>query len=138
LLKPLQVCCFIAYFVFQSTFYFFHPNHKIMTWQTELQHLVYSKSFRKRIAQGAGIALVLVCVLLLILSRGNIGPLMLVPMAFVSLGGALGGAFYSLMDLLRIQGGGQKIVANVLSMLVYVVLLYGSLIYALSLTGHWD
>lgn len=109
-----------------------------MTWQTEIQHIFLSKSFKKRIWQGAGIALLLVCIFLLIISNGNIGSLMLVPMAYVTVGGAAGGAFFSLMDLLRSQGGWQKILANVVSTLAYVVILYACLILALSVTGHWD
>jgi uncharacterized membrane protein YdfJ with MMPL/SSD domain len=97
-----------------------------------------SLSFRKSVRNGALIALVLVVVLLLIVSRGKIGPLMLVPIVFVSLAGAVGGGFYRLLDLWRGDGHTQRALANVLGVFLYLAGLYMSLIFALSLTGHWD
>jgi hypothetical protein len=106
--------------------------------QTKTMDIIQSPSFRRSVKNGAILALVLVCTLLLIISKGNIGPLMLVPMTFVSLAGALGGGFYRLLDLIRQHGHTQKALANVFGILVYLVGLYMSLILALSLTGHWD
>lgn len=113
-----------------------------MTWQTELQHIVFSKLFKKRILQGAAIACGLMCIFLLILhilsEGGSIKPWILVPIAYVSVGGAFGGAFYSLMDVVRNQGAWQKVLANVVSVLTYIVGLYMCLILGLSVIGLWD
>lgn len=113
-----------------------------MTWQTELQHIVFSKLFKKRILQGAAIACVLVCIFLSILfalsGGGSIKPWILVPIVYVSVGGAFGGAFYSLMDVVRNQGAWQKVLANVVSVLAYMVGLYMFLILGLSVIGLWD
>jgi hypothetical protein len=109
-----------------------------MTQQTKIMDIFQSLSFRRSVRNGAIFALVLVCILLLIISKGSIGPLMLVPIALVSIGGALGGGFYRILDLWREQGHTQRALANVLGIMIYLAGLYMSLIFALSLTGHWD
>jgi hypothetical protein len=109
-----------------------------MTQQTKAMDILRALSFRKSVRNGAILALILVSILLLIISKGNIGPLMLLPMAFVSLAGGVGGGFYRLLDLIRQYGHTQKALANVFGIVVYLAGLYMSLILALSLTGHWD
>jgi hypothetical protein len=111
-----------------------------MRQQTELQHSLHPKSLGKRAGQGAGIALVLVVIFLLMLSVGDIdyGVWVFLPMITVSVGGALGGIFYYLMDPLRYQGDWKKALANICCILVYFMLLWLSLVAALGVTGHWD
>ncbi|GAB3835604.1 hypothetical protein GCM10028821_32300 [Hymenobacter jeollabukensis] len=60
-------------------------------------------------------------------------PLLTVPVA-----GAFGGLLYYLLDYLRYQGGWQKAVANVVSLVAYGVLLWLSLVAAFAVTGLWD
>ena len=73
---------------------------------------------------GAGIALLLISTFLIIADERDpawpkfwyIRPLLIVPAA-----GALGGVFYFLMGQFRIQGGWKRVLANIASLLVYVV-----------------
>jgi hypothetical protein len=112
----------------------------VMTWQNEFQHILFSKTLFKRAIQGAVIALVLISVFILgaISANANIGSWVFIPMAAVTVGGAFGGAFYCFMDLFRNQGGWKKGLANVASVLAYFIILYMSLILALSAIGLWD
>ena len=111
-----------------------------MTWQNELQHILFSKTLIKRALQGAVIALVLITVFILgaLTANGNTGNWVFLPIAAVTVGGAFGGAFYCFMGLFRNQGGWKKVLADVASVLVYFIILYMSLILALSALGLWD
>ncbi|RZM30447.1 MAG: potassium transporter KefB [Pedobacter sp.] len=78
----------------------------------------------KRMMIGAGIGLLIISVFLLMAPKGNpewpeywyIRALITVPYA-----GAMGGLFYYLMDHLRKQAGWKKIVANILSVFVFII-----------------
>lgn len=88
--------------------------------------------------QGAGIAFPLI--LLFLVSAGAGDPdwprfWMIRPLVIVPLAGALGGVFYYNMDHLRDQGGSRKALANVLSLLVYLVVLWLGTV--LGLDGTW-
>jgi hypothetical protein len=111
-----------------------------MTWQDELQDILFSKLLLRRALFGAGIALILITVFILgaISADVKIGSWVFLPMLAVSAGGACGGVFYSLMDLLRVHGGWKKILANVVSVVLYVIGVYLSLILALHALGLWD
>jgi hypothetical protein len=111
-----------------------------MTWQNDLQHILFSKLMVKRVLQGAGIGLVLISIFILgtLTGNGKIGTIVFIPMAAVAIGGACGGAFYCFMDLFRNQGGWKKHLANVISVLVYFIGCYMSLILALNAMGLWD
>lgn len=84
---------------------------------------VHRASLGKRMLQGATIALILIIVFLLNAGEPNpewsklwrIRPLILLPFA-----GAMGGVFYYLMDQMRYQGGWRKILANMLSLIVFI------------------
>jgi len=73
---------------------------------------------------GAGIGLALISLFLFIAGEGNpewnsfwrIRPLVVVPIA-----GATGGLFYYVMDILRHRGTGLKILANIISLIVFVI-----------------
>jgi len=100
-------------------------------------------SLLKRAIQGAGLAFILLSLFLTVIyftSGGNIGLGMMIflPYATVTLSGAFGGIFYYLMDYLRYLGTWQKVLANIISVVTYFILLWLSLVYALSITGHWD
>ena len=111
-----------------------------MTWQTELQQLLFSKTLIKRALQGAGIAFVLISIFILgtLAADAKAGTWLLIPIAAVTVGGALGGAFYCMMDLFRHEGGWKKFLVDVISFLVYFLGLYLSLILALNAMGLWN
>jgi hypothetical protein len=143
MMKRLEKTEVYIYFVVQSAFYLINYNQLIliiMTWQSELQQILQSKTLIKRALQGAGIALILICIFILGAATANaeFGSWVVWPILAVTAGGAGGGIFYCLMDLLRTQGGWKKALANIASILVYIAALYCSLILALSALGLWD
>ncbi|MBG6233595.1 hypothetical protein IWX76_000150 [Pedobacter sp. CAN_A7] len=81
-------------------------------------------SLGKRMLQGGTVALILISIFLMGAGEPNpewgklwmIRPLIIVPLA-----GAVGGAFYYVMDSLRYRGDLAKIAANVLSLIVYII-----------------
>lgn len=99
---------------------------------------VHAASVGKRMGQGAGIAFILIALFLLAAGEGEpnwpkfwlLRPLVLVPLA-----GALGGLFYYNMGPLRDQGGWRKFLAHVLSLLVYLLVLWLGTV--LGLDGTW-
>lgn len=110
-----------------------------MTWRSDLLHILQSKVLIKRAGQGAVLALSLVSIFLLIISKGHIGPLMLVPLAIVTIAGTFAGACYFIqMELFRNLDSWQRVLLNGLGALAYLAVLFFSLVYALSLTGHWN
>jgi len=99
---------------------------------------LHSAPVGTRLLQGAGIALGLV--LLFLVSAGVGDPdwpkfWVLRPLLIVPLSGALGGVFYYNMDHLRDQGGWRKVLANVLSLGVYLLVMWLGLV--LGLDGTW-
>lgn len=101
------------------------------------QH-IHSASLGKRMLQGGGIALVLITAFLISAGEGNpnwpkywmIRPLIIVPLA-----GAMGGLCYYFLDHLRYQGGWMKVLAYILSFLVYIIGLWMGTV--LGLDGTW-
>lgn len=95
---------------------------------------IHPRPLRSRMLQGAGFATALLIVFMLLGGKPNPGPRtwMILPFLTVPFGGALGGLVYYLMDFMRYQGGWQKSLANVLSLLVYVLLLAATLIVGLN------
>lgn len=88
---------------------------------------VHSVSLGGRLLLGAGIALILITVFLLRVREPNPewGKLWMVkPLIIVPIAGALGAAFYYFMDHLRNDGGWRKVLANVLSLLAYLIALW--------------
>jgi hypothetical protein len=91
----------------------------------KLQQPLHPVSLRKRALLGAGIALVLITIFIFAGGDPNPGswpklwfirPLIVVPIA-----GAMGGVFYYLMDNLRYQGGWRKFLANLVSLIIYII-----------------
>lgn len=101
---------------------------------------IHKASLGKRMLQGAGIALIPITILLLQVKDPNpdwgklwmIRPLIVVPIA-----GAMGGVFYYFMDYLRYQGGWRKILANILSLIIFIIVLWMGTILGLDGT-LWD
>lgn len=111
----------------------------IMTSKDELHDKpIHAASVGIRMAQGAGMAFILI--VLFLGSAGEGDPdwprfWMIRPLIIVSLAGALGGVFYYNMDHLRDLGGWRKALANVLSLLVYLLVLWLGTV--LGLDGTW-
>lgn len=112
-----------------------------MTQRNELQHQpIHPASAGKRMLQGAGIGLILISVFLLLAGESNpdwpklwmIKPLLIVPAA-----GALGGLFYYNMDHLRNEGGWRKTLAIILSLIVFLIVLWLGTVLGLNGT-MWD
>src|ERR1700750_2964443 len=106
-----------------------------MTWQNELQRGVQSRYLVIRALQGAGIALVLLMLFILFTNGLATGSRLLWPLATVAVGGACGGIFFHLTGFLRSQGGWIRVAVIVLCVLVYIVGLWLSLVYGLSVIG---
>jgi hypothetical protein len=90
--------------------------------------------------QGGGIALILIIAFLL--SAGEPNPdwpklWMVKPLIIVPLAGALGGLFYYNMDHLRYQGGWRMALAYILSLMVYLIVLWLGTVLGLNGT-MWD
>ena len=109
-------------------------------WQQEFQRIFLSKTLLQRALQGATIAFVLIVTLIIAVSGKDpdYELWMLVPISTVSFGGACGGVFFFVMELLRINYRWKKFWVTALSVLVYIVGLYLSLVLGLAFTGHWD
>ena len=118
-----------------------------MTSQNVFQHSLYNKSLSRRALQGAGIAFVLVIIFLsIIFPIGGVlagknfwqGIWQFLPLVTAAVGGALGGMVYYLMVEVLYQDGWKKVLATVFSILVYIVLVWLSLVAGFSATGQWD
>ncbi|MBG8553767.1 potassium transporter KefB [Hymenobacter guriensis] len=112
-----------------------------MTGSSEFPQSLHPASLGKRILQGAGLAFGLVVVFMTVFARGANMPFGLwtvLPLLTVPVAGAFGGIVYHLMDYLRYQGSWQKLAANGISILVYFVGLWVSLVAAFAFTGLWD
>lgn len=104
------------------------------------QQTHHPASLSKRLLQGGTVGLILISIFLL--GAGDPDPewgklWMIRPLVIVPLAGAVGGAFYYLMDGLRYRGVWAKIGANILSLLVYIVILWIGTVLGLDGT-MWD
>lgn len=102
--------------------------------------LIHRGSMKKRMLQGAAIALTVISFFLIGNDGANhqwskfwvIRPLIIVPIA-----GALGGVFYYYMDHLRHQGGWKNVLAIFVSLIGYLVILWVGIVLGLAGT-LWD
>ena len=99
---------------------------------------VHAASAGKRMLQGGGLALIFISIFLF--SAGEGDPdwhklWMVRPLVIVPLSGALGGLFYYNMDHLRSRGGLRNVLANLLSFIVYIIVLWLGTV--LGLDGTW-
>lgn len=91
---------------------------------TQRQQLITPALLGKRMLLGAGIAFILILVFLLPIRdpKPEWGRLwMMRPLIIVPLAGAAGGAFYYFMEYLSYMGGWRKVLATVVSLLVYII-----------------
>jgi len=96
-----------------------------MTHENLTTQPAHKGSLAKPMVIGAAIAFILITVFLLPV-LGHPRPewskfWMIRPLIVVPLAGATGGLFYHLLNNLRSRGGSRKILANVLSLVIYVL-----------------
>lgn len=101
---------------------------------------IHPASVSKRMLQGAGIALIVIIVFLA--GAGEPDPewpqlWIIKPLIIVPLAGALGGLFYYNMDHLRYEGGWRKVLAILLSLVIYIIVLWLGIVLGLNGTT-WD
>ena len=118
-----------------------------MTEQNEIRHSLTNNSLGRRALQGAGIAAVLVIVFMsIIFSIGGVlngknfwqSIWQFFPLVTATFGGALGGMIYYVVVKVWGPGGWKKILATIICILVYIFLVWLSLIAGFSATGQWD
>ncbi len=109
-----------------------------MPWKTESKEIVFTKALGKRALTGAGIAVALLTILLLNSENMDYGAWVILPLITVSIAGASGAVFYSLMVHRWFSVGWKRMLAVVVSMVVYVVLVWLAMIAAFNFTGHWS
>ena len=109
-----------------------------MTASNSFLQFLFSRLFWKRALQGAGLAFVLVVILMLTVGAADRGTWMLLPMLTVPVGGALGGAFFHLTSYLREKGGWSAVLGWTAAIVIYAAGLWMSLVGALAVVGLWD
>jgi hypothetical protein len=118
-----------------------------MTIQNTLRHHLHNESLVARALKGAGIALVFAIIFLStiflvgdVLNGKNFWQAAweFFPLLTVLFGGALGGVVYYLLVQVWRTAGWKKILITIISILIYIVLMWLSLIVGFSATGQWD
>lgn len=109
------------------------------TFQELLDGLDFKVIFQ-RAWQGAAIAFAILATwLMLLIAKGeDFGLWVALPFSTVTLGGAGGGIFFSLVEQLWKTSGWKKVLAILISVAVYLASFWLSLVFALSLTGDWN
>ncbi|MCX2451522.1 hypothetical protein OQX61_09620 [Pedobacter sp. PLR] len=101
---------------------------------------IHAAPLSKRMLQGAGIALILIVFFLFQTGEPNPewGKLwMIKPLIIVPLAGACGGIAYYVMDHIRYHNGWRKVMANILSLIVYIIALWLGTVLGLNGT-YWN
>ncbi|MCE3295878.1 MAG: hypothetical protein K0R65_1592 [Crocinitomicaceae bacterium] len=112
-----------------------------MTGQNETWRIYNPALLAKNALLGAGIGVALLGAFfgfIMLQAELGLGNMIFLPFLTVAIGGACGGVFYYLMGYFRQFGSWQKVVAHIISFLVYCAGLWMSLVFALAITGHWD
>ena len=110
-----------------------------MTQQNKLWDIIVSPALWKRALQGAGLGLLLLIIFMSAVGVITDGPWVCMPMVTVLIGGAGGGAFFHLMhNIWHLDNLWKKVLVNTICFVVYIVSLWLSLVFALSLVGLWD
>ncbi|TNF72796.1 MAG: potassium transporter KefB [Bacteroidetes bacterium] len=102
--------------------------------------LLHASSLGLRMLQGAGIGFMLILLFLVMAdgARPEWGTFwMLRPLFVVTFAGAMGGAFYTFLDPWRRKGRFQRILANLISAMVFVFGIWIGSILGLDGT-YWD
>ncbi|MDT0643204.1 hypothetical protein RM553_10230 [Zunongwangia sp. F363] len=107
-----------------------------MTLQNQLKYRLDLKIFLKRALTGAGLALLLLAVFLMMF--GKVEYFFWIAASSISIGGAgAGAAYYLCCDLLEPQGT-QRIIPKIFSAVLFLVSFWLSLVFALAQVGLWD
>jgi hypothetical protein len=110
-----------------------------MAQENNLTKPVHSASLGKRMLQGAVPALILIIAFLA--TAGEPDPewgkfWRIQPLALVTFAGAMGGLCYYFLDHLRYQGGLKKVLAYILSFIIYLFSLWMGIVLGLNGT-YW-
>jgi hypothetical protein len=112
-----------------------------MTQKTELQNQpVHPASVGKRMLQGAGIGLIVILFFLVGTAEPDPGWSkfwIIKPLIMVALAGALGGFFFYNMDHLLCQGGWREAFTYIMSLMVYLMVVWLGAVLGLNGT-MWD
>jgi hypothetical protein len=112
-----------------------YSQNQITMTQTNLSTQPVSRALLvRRMLVGAAIALIVI--LTFVLRAGTPNPewgklWMIRPLVVTPLAGGVGGLVYHLMDHVRSRGGWQKVLANVLSVIIYVFGLWMGIVLGL-------
>ena len=111
-----------------------------MTTGNQLHEQLFTAALVKRMVTGAAIGLVFISVYLA--GVDNTDPewpkyWMARPLIVVLIAGAIGGAFYDFMHLLRHQGGLKKLLGLILGLVGFIVILWLGSVYGLD-GSLWD
>jgi hypothetical protein len=106
-----------------------------MTQTNKLTQQIHSSPIGKPMLFGAGIGLIVISYFLI--GNGEPNPAwgklwMIRPLIVVPAAGATGGVFYYFMDHLRYQGGWKKILANILSLIIFIIGLWLGIVLGLA------
>lgn len=111
-----------------------------MTSKTKFPQRIFTPALPKRILAGATIGFIFIT--LFVMGVDNPDPewpkyWKIRPMLVVAIAGAIGGAFYDLMHLLRYQGGTKKVLGLILGVIGFLITLWLGSVYGLDGT-LWD
>lgn len=105
-----------------------------MSSKTKFHQHIFTPALLKRMLTGATIGFILIT--LFVMGVDNPDPewsryWKVRPMIVVAIAGAIGGAFYDFMHLLRYQGGIVKVIGLVLGVIGFVIILWLGSVYGL-------
>ncbi|GMQ24715.1 hypothetical protein Aoki45_13970 [Algoriphagus sp. oki45] len=75
---------------------------------------------------------------LILANTANYSLWMILPLLIIPTGGAAGGIFFYLMGFHWFPKGNQKLIAIIVSILVYFVIVWLSSVITFNFTGHWN
>jgi len=109
----------------------------MVTNSTPFSRKIFSKVLVWRALQGAAVAIILLFILVLLVSQGQLESWVLAPLATVMIGGALAGAVFHLIDPLHYEGS-KRFAAITFCIIFFLAATYFSLIPGLAMVGLWD
>jgi len=112
-----------------------------MTAQHELKQLLNFNTLAKRAVIGAVIACTLLAGFVLyhlVFDDLHLRTEIFIPFLTISIGGAAGGVFYSLMDFFRNNETWKNVIVNLICLVVFFFAMWISLVFGLAMIGLWD
>ena len=104
---------------------------------TPFSQKLFSKLLVWRVLQGAAVAVILLFILILMVSQGQLESWVLAPLATVMIGGAMAGAVFHLINPLQYEGS-KRFAAITFCIIFFLAATYFSLIPGLAMAGLWD